>query len=80
VGPRVALAVLVVAAMGHAARWAVADKSKTDGFVLEGPGISKATGVSFTGRATWRVTLRAGKYVYGSLKKPSRRLSFLVSA
>lgn len=57
----------------------VADKSKTDGFVLKGPGVSKATGVGFTGNVTWAVTLQAGKYVYGSLKQPSKRLSFLVS-
>jgi len=57
----------------------VADKSKTDGFVLKGPGVSKATGAAFSGKVTWHVTLKAGKYVYGSLKRPSKRLSFLVS-
>lgn len=57
----------------------VADKSKTDGFALKGPGVSKATGTAFTGKVTWNVALKAGKYVYGSLKHPSRRLSFLVS-
>jgi plastocyanin len=57
----------------------IADKSKTDGFLLEGPGVSKATGVRFTGKASWTVTLKAGKYVYGSLKHPARRLRFVVS-
>jgi plastocyanin len=57
----------------------IADKSKTDGFVLKGPGVSKATGVGFTGKAAWTVILKAGKYVYGSLKHPARRLSFHVS-
>jgi len=57
----------------------IADKSTTDGFVLKGPGISKATGVGFTGKVLWRVTLKAGKYVYGSLKHPAARSSFRVS-
>jgi plastocyanin len=57
----------------------IADKSNTDGFVLKGPGVSKATGVGFTGKAAWTVTLQAGKYVYGSLRHPARRLSFLLS-
>jgi hypothetical protein len=57
----------------------IADKSKTDGFVLRGRGVSKATGVAFTGKASWKVTLKAGKYVYGSLKHPARRLRFVVS-
>jgi plastocyanin len=57
----------------------IADKSKTDGFVLKGPGVSKATGVGFTGKASWTVAFRAGKYVYGSLKHPGRRLHFVVS-
>jgi plastocyanin len=58
----------------------IADKSKTDGFVLKGPGVSKETGVAFTGKASWTVTMKAGKYVYGSLKHPARRASFLVSS
>jgi plastocyanin len=57
----------------------VTDKSKTDGFVLKGPGVAKSTGAAFTGKATWNVTLKAGKYVYGSLRQPSKRHSFLVS-
>jgi hypothetical protein len=32
------------------------------------------------GRNTaWTMTLKVGKYVYGSLKHPARRLSFLLS-
>jgi hypothetical protein len=57
----------------------IADKSKTDGFVLTGLGVSKATGVGFTGMAAWTVTLKAGTYRYGSLKHPATRLSFRVS-
>lgn len=57
----------------------IADRSRTDGFVLRGPGVSKATGVGFTGKVTWAVTLKAGKYVYGSQQHPAKRLSFLVS-
>jgi plastocyanin len=58
----------------------VSDKSKTDGFVLKGPGVSKSTGAGFTGKVTWTVTLQPGKYVYGSLRHAAKRHSFLVSA
>jgi len=56
------------------------DRSKTDGFLLKGPGISKKTGVAFTGSATWSVTLQAGKYTYGPIRSVKRRKSFTVSA
>lgn len=57
----------------------IADKSKTDGFLLQGPGVAKKSGVAFTGKVTWTVTLRPGKYVYGSVKSPKARRSFVVS-
>src|SRR4051794_33297278 len=44
----------------------VTDRSKTDGFFLQGPGVKKTTGIRFTGKATWTVTLQAGTYSYGS--------------
>jgi plastocyanin len=44
----------------------VRDRSKTDGFVLQGPGVAKRTGIGFTGTVTWTVTLRTGTYVWGS--------------
>jgi hypothetical protein len=58
----------------------VHDRSKTDGFLLEGPGISKKTGVAYTGTATWAVALQPGKYTYGAVRSVKSRQSFTVSA
>jgi hypothetical protein len=44
----------------------VRDLSKTQNFHLIGPGVNKATGLGFTGRATWSVTLRKGTYRFQS--------------
>lgn len=57
----------------------VADRSTSDGFRLSGPGIAKSTGVKFRGSVTWKVTLKTGRYSYGSVKKPKLRRSFTVS-
>jgi plastocyanin len=57
----------------------IADRSKTDGFLLQGPGVSKKTGIAFTGRVTWKVTLRAGKYVFAPVRHPKARRTFSVS-
>jgi len=57
----------------------VADRSAKDGFRLSGPGVSKATGASFRGKVTWKVTLAAGRYSYGSALHPKSRHSFIVS-
>jgi hypothetical protein len=51
----------------------VTDRSKTDGFFLQGPGVAKRTGIAFTGKVTWTVTLQAGTYTYGSAKSPKLR-------
>jgi hypothetical protein len=51
----------------------VADRSKTDGFLLRGPGVSKQTGAAFTGTVSWTVTLRPGTYVYGSAAHAAKR-------
>jgi hypothetical protein len=51
----------------------VSDRSATDGFRLKGPGVSKATGVKFKGTVTWTVTLQAGSYSFGSLKRAALR-------
>jgi len=51
----------------------VTDNSKTTGFRLSGPGVSKQTSVKGTGRSTWTLTLKKGKYVYSSITHPSRR-------
>ena len=57
----------------------VKDRSTTDGFRLAGPGVSKATGAKFRGTVTWKLTLKAGTYRFGSLKNPKRRRAFTVS-
>jgi NitT/TauT family transport system substrate-binding protein len=51
----------------------VTDNSKSTGFRLTGPGVKKQTSVKGTGRSTWTVTLKKGKYVYSSITHPSRR-------
>jgi plastocyanin len=61
------------------AKVTIADRSKLDGFVLLGPGVSKQTSRAFTGVATWTLTLRAGTYVYGSAAHPKARHRFTVS-
>src|SRR3954453_1505656 len=40
----------------------VSDKSNIHNFRLKGPGVNKATSVAAMGSATWKVTLKAGKY------------------
>jgi plastocyanin len=40
----------------------VSDKSNIHNFRLKGPGVNKTTGVAAIGSATWKVTLKAGKY------------------
>lgn len=57
----------------------VKDRSAADGFQFAGPGVSKATGVKFRGTATWKVTLKAGTYRFGSLKNAKLRKAFTVS-
>ena len=42
----------------------VADKSSIHNFHLSGPGVSKKTGVGFTGTAKWTVTLKKGTYKF----------------
>jgi plastocyanin len=55
----------------------VSDKSAKDGFRLSGPGVSKSTSAKFRGTVKWTVTLKAGKYTYGTAKK---RKTFTVVA
>jgi plastocyanin len=57
----------------------VQDRSATDGFRLSGPGVTKATGASFKGTVTWRVSLKAGRYSFGSAARPKLRRAFTVS-
>jgi hypothetical protein len=57
----------------------VRDRSTKDGFRLAGPGVTRSTGATFTGTATWTVTLRAGTYSFGSARLPKLRHRFTVS-
>jgi hypothetical protein len=58
----------------------VSDRSVSDGFRLAGPGVTRSTAVKFKGSVTWTVTLKAGKYTFGSLRNPKLRRSFTVSS
>jgi plastocyanin len=42
----------------------VQDKSSIHNFHLIGPGVNKKTSVGFTGKKTWTVRLKVGKYTY----------------
>ncbi len=42
----------------------VEDKSSMHNFHLMGPGLNKMTMVGFTGKQTWTVKLKKGKYTY----------------
>lgn len=44
----------------------VSDRSASLNFHLKGPGTNRKTGVHFKGKKTWKLKLRAGKYVYKS--------------
>lgn len=57
----------------------VADKSKSDGFLLKGPGVSKKTGAGFIGTVTWTVALQPGTYTYGSARSANRK-TFVVQS
>lgn len=62
------------------AAFVIADRSKTDGFMLRGPGVAKKTAVKFTGKVAWAVTLQAGTYVYGAVRNAKDRHVFTVSS
>ena len=50
----------------------VDDKSKTQSFHLSGPGVNKKTTAKFTGKVTWKVSLKtASAYRYWSDANPS---------
>ena len=57
----------------------VTDNSKSTGFKLLGPGVKKQTSVKGTGRSTWTVTLKKGKYVYSSITHPKRKRTLKIS-
>lgn len=58
----------------------VGDRSATDGFRLAGPGVTRSTSAKFKGSVTWAVTLKAGKYTFGSLRNAKLRRTFTVSS
>lgn len=57
---------------------AVNDASAKDNFHLKGPGVSRKTSVPKRGKATWKVTLRKGKYTYFSDAHAKLKRSFSV--
>src|SRR3954462_7121575 len=57
----------------------VQDNSKSTGFRLAGPGVTKQTSVKGTGRSTWTLTLKKGKYVYSSITHSRRRTTLRVT-
>jgi NitT/TauT family transport system substrate-binding protein len=51
----------------------VTDSSKTSNFQLVGPGVNRRTGIAATGRSTWTLTLKKGRYTYSSSARPSAK-------
>lgn len=56
----------------------VEDKSDFHSFHLEGPGVDERTDTTFTGKVTWTVTFRDGRYTYHCDPHPSLTGSFTV--
>ena len=71
VGGKVALSRTSVVAGRYVV--SVRDRSRRDNFHLAGRGVNRRTGRSFTGTATWNVSLSRGTYVYGSDRVPVKR-------
>ncbi len=57
----------------------VTDASATQGFRLVGPGVSKVTPLKGTGKTTWNLDLKAGKYTYSSPARPGSKKTFRVA-
>src|SRR3954470_12892964 len=57
----------------------VQDNSRSNGFRLSGPGVTKQTSVKGIGRSTWTLTLKKGKYVYSSITHSRRRTTLRVT-
>jgi plastocyanin len=61
-------------------KFVISDQSSFHNFHLLGPGVSKKTGIDFTGSRTWKVTLQVGTYKYRCDAHPTTmRGSFNVS-
>ena len=56
----------------------VADRSKTQGFLLHGPKLNRRTSIAFTGRATWTIKLPRGTYTISTTGKPLIKKTFTV--
>jgi NitT/TauT family transport system substrate-binding protein len=56
----------------------VSDNSRTQSFRLDGPGVHRHTSVKGTGRSTWTLALRKGKYTFRSGGRGGLRGSFRV--
>jgi NitT/TauT family transport system substrate-binding protein len=56
----------------------VGDTSKKRNFRLAGPGVNKSTSVKGTGRSTWTVTLKKGKYTFSSSGRPALKRTLIV--
>jgi hypothetical protein len=80
VGPKLKITLQPKTATAGSARITVTDRSRTDNFHLVGPGVNRKTGIAFRGRATWNVTLQAGRYTYRSDKHKRLRGSLLVTS
>jgi len=48
----------------------IRDRSSFHNFHLAGPGVDKKTGVAFTGRRRWSLTLKTGNYDYRCDRHP----------
>jgi NitT/TauT family transport system substrate-binding protein len=57
----------------------VADTSNAQGFRLVGPGVSKVTSIKGTGKTTWNLDLKKGKYVYSSSARASAKKTLRVT-
>jgi hypothetical protein len=71
---------LTVLAGSNTVAITVDDRSRADNFHLTGPGVNKTTGIKARGRATWKLTLQGGRYVYRSDAHKKVRGAFSVSS
>lgn len=57
----------------------VKDQSRKDNFRLRGPGVNRATGMSFRGTVRWPLTLTEGVYTFSSDSRKSVRRTIRVT-
>jgi hypothetical protein len=80
IGPKQKITLSPKTVVAGPARITVVDRSRTDNFHLVGPGVNRKTGVAFRGRATWNVSLQAGRYAYRSDKHKRLRGALTVTS